>query len=771
MTHPALRLAAALLRRRATLAAAGGLALLGALGGLVPLLDVPGFELGLLGGWLGVALAVPLGLAAARAERARTGGGPGVAALAAAAAATALLSVLLGATAARAALGPCHALFGAAFFPALALPPAWLAGALTAAAAWALRGRALPTALAVAAALAGSLGATLLEAWRGPTAFALDHLLGVWPGPLYDEALRLDARLLLFRGATAALAVAVGTAASLAVAWHRPRREGGAAARAPAGAGGVAALLVLALAAAGALRWQLHARVLDGDRDAIAAALGGRLEGAACTLVFPREKPAAAAAAHLADCDFHATDVAAQLGLAAPPRLTVYLHRSDDEKRRHVGASATSFAKPWLRELHVTDAALPHPILRHELVHVVASALSPGPLGVPARYGVLVSMGLVEGLAVSLELPRGAWTGHQWARAARDLGFLPDVAAAIGPAGFFGAAPARAYGAAGSFLAFLRERHGAARVAALYRGGDFQAAFGRPVAALVAEWQAFLDGQEVPRGLALAARARYARPALFQVPCAREVASLETGVWALAAQGRRDEACQALQRVARVTGRAGPLRAVGDLLAGAGDLDAAEAAYREAARAAPEADGTFRGQVTAALADLSWRRDEPAAAASGWLQAAALDPDRPEARLLQAKLTALADPALAPAARPYLLGLRDAGPALERLSRLDHPLAAYLAARQALGRGEDAAAVPRLERAAAGALPPVLAEEAAFLLAEARCRSGATEVGEAALARLAEASPAAADRARAEAGVRRCRFERARGVSAPAAGR
>ncbi|MCM2334376.1 MAG: hypothetical protein NDI82_10565, partial [Anaeromyxobacteraceae bacterium] len=61
--HPALQLTAALLRRRAALAAAAGLALLGALGGLVPLLDVPGFELGLLGAWVGVALAVPLGLA------------------------------------------------------------------------------------------------------------------------------------------------------------------------------------------------------------------------------------------------------------------------------------------------------------------------------------------------------------------------------------------------------------------------------------------------------------------------------------------------------------------------------------------------------------------------------------------------------------------------------------------------------------------------------------------------------------------------------------
>ncbi|MBK9518020.1 MAG: type VI secretion system protein [Anaeromyxobacter sp.] len=756
MPLPALTLAAALLRRRAALAAAGALALLGALSGLIPLLDVPGFELGLVGAWLGVLLAGPLGLAAARAERARVGGSPGVAALAAALAASLLLLVLLASSAARAALGPCRALFGAAFFPVLALPSAWLAAALAAAAGWATRGRALPTGLALGAAVVASLAATLRDAWRGPAAFALDHLLGAWPGPLYDEALRLDARLLLFRLGTTGLALLVGAGAAWLAGRRGGRRVALAAALAAAGGAGAAAARV-ALAAQG----------LDGHRGRMAAALGGLRQGPSCTVHLPAEKPAEAADALLADCEFHVHDLAAALGLPAAPRVTVFVHRSDEEKRRHVGASGTSFAKPWLGELHVTDAALPHPILRHELVHLVAAALEPGWLGVPARHGLLVSMGLVEGLAVSLELPRGGWTGHQWARAARDLGFLPDVAAALGPAGFWRAAPARAYGAAGSFLAFLRERHGAAPVAALYRSGDFQAAYGRPAAALLAEWQAFLDGVEVPPGLLRAARARYARPALFAVPCAREVAALEEGAWALAGRGRRDEACQALRRVAAVTGRAGPLRAVGDLLAAAGDLDGAAAAYEEAARAAPEVDAHFRAQLVAAEADLFWRRGEFGAAAAGWSRALAVEPDRPEARLLQAKLAAVADRELAVEARPYLLGLEAQAAALDRLRRLDRPLTAYLLSRQALGRGEAGAAVPLLERAAAGGLPPLLAGEARLLLGEARCQAGAAaggggpaalRAGAAELAAVEAGAAAEADRVRAAAGLRRCRF-------------
>jgi len=764
-----LGLAATLLRGRAGLATAAALALLGLLGGLVPLLDVPGYELGLLGAWLGVALAAPLGLAAARRERARPGGSPAVAALAAGLAASALLLVLLAASAARAALGPCRALFGAPLFPVLALPSAWLAAALAAAAAWWRRGRAVPTAALLALAVLGSLGWTLLEAWRGPAAFALDHLLGVWPGPLYDEALALDARLLLFRGSTAGLAVAVGAAAAL-LAGRGGRGETAEPAWPavpPARTWPAALALAAGLIAFAGCRAALRLQALDGDRETIARALGGRRVGPACTVHLPAEKPAAAAAALLADCEFHAADLAAALGLDAPPRVTVFVHRSDAERRRHVGAGSTSFTKPWLGEIHLVDGPWPHPVLRHELVHAVAAALRPGWLGIPARYGLLPSMGLVEGLAVALEPPRGGWTLHQWSRAARDLGFLPDVAAAIGPASFWRAPPARAYGAAGSLLAWLLERRGAGPVAALYRTGDFAAALGAPVEAVVAEWQAFLDDLEVPPGLAAAAQARYHRPAIFAVPCAREVAALEEGAWALARGGQVDEACRALRRVSGLTGRVGPLRQVGDLLVGHGDLDGAAAAFEEAARATARGDQAQATSIAVARADLAWRRGDAAAAAAGWRAALDAQPDRPEARLLLVKLAAAADPGLAEAARPLLLGLEPAAAALERLARADHPLAGYLWARQAVARGELALALPRLERAAEGHLAPPLDLEARFLLAEVRCAAGAVAAGEAGLAALAAGVEAPVDRERAAAGLRRCAFERRRAEAAP----
>jgi hypothetical protein len=299
-------------------------------------------------------------------------------------------------------------------------------------------------------------------------------------------------------------------------------------------------------------------------------------------------------------------------------------------------------------------------------------------------------------------------------------------------------------------------------VAQLYRTGDFQAATGRPLPALIAEWQAFLADLPRPPGLASAARARFARPALFAIPCAREVAALEEQAYAEAGHGRIEAACAQLRRVSALTGRAGPLKSAGDLLARSGAFDGAEAAYLEAVAAVGQADPALSVALVSARADLAWRRDQPAAAAAGWLAAADAVGERQERRLLEVKLASLADPALTRAVRPWLLGAVDPSAALLELERLHRPLTAYLAARVRLGRGETTEALPLLEFAEGGSLPRLIRQETRFLLAETRCLTGGGPAATLAMAAWRDGAVGDADRWRAEAGLRRCAFETSR---------
>lgn len=742
-------------RRRAVRAAALLLPAVGVAAGGLPLLDAPGYELAELCALLATLGIAPwLGLAAARIERSRPGPSPAAAFGAAAIAGTTLLGLLALGEAARAALGPCRVLPSAGFVPALLLPALLLSTATAVAAGFLARGRRAPAVALYAGAVAASLAVTLRSAYLGPAAWAYDPFLGYFPGPLYDELLRVDARLLRAAAATAAWAVAVAAVAEALVARSRTA---------------LALALAAAVAASGigvARRARGETRSPTRARAAVTAALGGSRAGPRCTVHFAADRPAAAADELLSECEFQVADVARLLGIAAPPRVTVFLYRSPAEKRRLVGAAGTEFTKPWLAEIHLGDAPLPHPVLRHEVVHAVASALAPGPLHVPARAGVLVSMGLVEGLAVALETPRGAWTVHEWSRAARDQGLLPDVARFVGPAGFWAQAPARAYTAAGSFVAFLLERHGPAPLRAAYASGDLAGALGQPLPALIDAWQRFLDEVPVPPGLAGAARARMGRPSVFGRRCTREAAALEADAALAAAAGRTGEACALYDRSAALSGSAWDLKARADVLARTGALGPALEAYRDAARRAPAGEAALRGALAAAEGDLAWRRGDLPAALAGWDAALAAGPDRAEVRLLLAKRVAALDPALGPAVQPYLLALEPAGPALERLGALPQPLAAYLVGRARAAGGEHAAAAAALSIAAAGDLPAPLHREAALGLGEARCLSGAPAAGEAALRALLADAQSAAERARIEASLRRCEWGAA-GRAAP----
>ena len=728
-------------------AGAGALAALGfRLAGL-PLLEAPGWELGMVAALLAVLAGAPLGISAARRELPGTRPAPLRAWARASAGVLLLQAALVGGAAARSAFfTPCSVSHGIAFVPAVALPSALLAAALGTLAGFLARGRRLRGALLYLAGVVASLGTTLLEGWLGPSSYLLDHLLGIWPGPIYDEALSLDRRLLLFRLGTLAWTAALLGAAQILVERRRSP---------PGRARGAALLVTLALIAIASIR---AAGAWTGDlatRASLDRILGGRLSGPLCDLHYPREKPAEDAERLFRACQADVAEVSKALGIARTPLVNVWLHRSEEEKRRLVGAGRTEFTKPWLAEIQVLDAAGGPPALRHEIVHAVGGAVAGGPLGVPARAGILVDAGLVEGLAVALEVPRGEWTTHEWARAMKDLGLLPPAERLVEPTGFFSAPAARAYGASGSFLAYLIERRGAAPVLRAYAGTPFAEAFGRPITELEQDWHAFLDTLPAPPELAIAAEARFRPAGILGRRCARETAGLEARARSASRGGQAGEAAALWRRAARISGDPADLRGAADALR-LSDPAAAEAAYSEALAALGAARPWLRSAILESQGDLRWRAGDAPGAEARFREALALLPDRPRERLLTAKIAAATDPALA-AAGPWFLGKGDAQEALRALSASENPLGPYLAGRAAAARGEPATAIPLLERALAGALPSTAFRvEALSSLASARCITGDLAGARAAWAELERSADREADRERARHAASRC---------------
>src|SRR5437762_8176521 len=368
----------------------------------------------------------------------------------------------------------CDPVGGFALYLALAVPSATLACALGVACGFvAPRG----AGWLYAAIFAASLAVALWPVVRGPQVFVFHHLGGMYPGPIYDEAIATSRALWLFRADTLLYAGACAGIALIA-GPPRPRRRG---------------ILALIAAGTGALWMSLHAEEMHWKAGTaqLEAELGGRLETEHLVLHFPREKKDEERALLARDAEIDVRAVTRFLGIEPGPRIDVYFYRSAEEKRTLLGAAETSFTKPWLRQIHTNDAPAPHPILRHELVHALGAQIAAGPWGVPG--GIVPQMALIEGVAVAADWPAGEFTLHEEARALRELHRLPDLRRLFRRGLFYAESGARAYTAAGSFLRWIWETRGPAVFFRLYALPE-----SLELPPLVPDYLQFLDGLRDP---------------------------------------------------------------------------------------------------------------------------------------------------------------------------------------------------------------------------------------------------------------------------------
>jgi hypothetical protein len=379
----------------------------------------------------------------------------------------------------------------------------------------------------------------LLRLYLDPPVFALDPFGGYFPGPIYDEGLRPSVRLVWFRLANLTW---IATVVALAGCFSRGGQ--------PEEAGppklawrtfpprlALARWLgaVLVLLAGSALWFGFRAELgFHQTKDDLVRVLSRRTQSEHFVMWSDPvgDSPVEIALVH-SDLEVRYHQLRAILGSQPRTPISVYRFSSAQEKKDLVGAGATLFAKPWMREIYVQAERFPASRLRHELAHVFAGGFGDSLFGVSLAWrwwGPLpvphLGTGLIEGVAEAADFgdPDGRATLHQQARAMIALGQAPSLARVMG-AGFSAESGARAYVLAGSFCRFLLDRFGADKLRAIYRSaGDFAVVYGLSLAELEKSWRAFLETQPLDARDEARAKERFRKPAIFRKVCARELA-------------------------------------------------------------------------------------------------------------------------------------------------------------------------------------------------------------------------------------------------------
>ncbi len=501
------------------------------------------------------------------------------------------------------------------------------------------------------------LGCALFSVGRfytSPIIFAFDPFVGYFSGTLYDTVIDAGGALLTYRASTLATIAGALLLASVLSRDADDRIRGpvrgdcGALARGALGAIALTITVVVTLLGAKLGHWQTSST--------IARELGGARSGARCDVIFPDSMRPEEAALLLKDCEEELASVETYLGVRGPDRVTAFFFRDSAEKKRLMGAADTYIAKPWRHEVYLQVAPYPHPVLGHELAHVVSGSFGRGPFRIAGgARGFWPNPGLIEGMAVATSPDDDELTDAQWARAMLDLKILPPMKDVFG-FGFLGANASKSYTIAGAFVRFFVDRWGIEAMRAWYGGGDVEKLTQLRWDQLDVAFRAELAKYTLSPEASAFAKAKFERPSVFGRKCPHAIDALK----------REASRCEAQKQIARATTLYdqaldrdshdfGARTQLGAMLARYGD---AERGRRELHTVADDAQApmTWRERSREALADddlLAGRFDAAAEAYSG-LASRSLDEDI--GRTLEVKAIAATDLPARRAVEALLLG-------------------------------------------------------------------------------------------------------------------
>jgi tetratricopeptide (TPR) repeat protein len=586
--------------------------------------------------------------------------------------------------------------------------------------------------LALAAPLAG-IAVSVARFYGSPMIFAYDPFFGYFSGTLYDTIVDGRTELWTYRAGSLLTLAGVTLVASALSRDERGKlaiRSLGRASLGRLAVGTCALLLSLVHCAEGPLlgHWQTAA--------SIASALGARASGERCEVVYPDSLLADQAALLLRDCEEELRADEQRLGAHLDSRLTAYVFADANQKRKLMGAADTSIAKPWRREVYIQVAGYPHPILGHEVAHVVAGSFARGPFRVAGGAGgLLPNPGLIEGVAVATSPDDDELTDEEWARAMLDLGTLPDTRGLFS-LGFLGQNADKSYTVAGAFVGWVLGRWGPAVVRAWYGGASLEGLTGQSWNAIDEAFRVGLRTRPLPKGALEYARAKFERPSVWARRCPHVVDALDRAADQCRDEHRFERATRLYESAverdphdwhARVD------RARIDARFGDGSRG-----REELTRIADDADATrtIRDRAEEALADDDLQRGRHPAAAQAYRAIAARTLDEDVARTLEVKALSADDPAARSAVVTLLIG--EPGRPLDAWSgalalglwggETPGPLAAYLVGKNLARHDDWTRAAEWLDRALAQGAPTArIGREVLRQRAICACASGDAE--------------------------------------------
>lgn len=349
--------------------------------------------------------------------------------------------------------------------------------------------------------VAVGIGIFLYELLTYPQVYFFNHVWGGWPGPIYDEVVRVNGATVFFRSLTVLWAMLL---------WHIPalNRE-----KYASWIVGFSVVLILLSYT------QLTEFGVISPRAYLQNVLGGQETTEHFELYYDQRLYSEHEIDLLAkEHEFYFTQVADRLELPSrdsTQKIESYLYGHPWQKKELVGAKFTSFVPVWLDQdqLHIAKQQISHS-LKHELVHVLAKEFGND------LFNASWSVGLIEGIAVAIAGGSSRTsTIDQIVVSEKPYPTAKELQNAFSPSGFYGGRSGVNYTTSGSFVRFLLNNYPVDSLKSAYRTGNIPEAYDHDWKTLTREWHQVLGTVEVDTVDRQIARRIFGIPSLFEQEC------------------------------------------------------------------------------------------------------------------------------------------------------------------------------------------------------------------------------------------------------------
>ncbi|MCU7498981.1 MAG: hypothetical protein HF309_06935 [Ignavibacteria bacterium] len=364
----------------------------------------------------------------------------------------------------------------------------------------------------------------VLYIYFNPQIYFYNPIIGYYPGTIYDEAVKIDFKLIIYR-----LLNILYFASAACAALRLIRKK-------DIKAGRKAAFYAVTLLTAVLF-------ILSGDslgysttKSRLIRELSGHASSEHFEIYYDTRIEAKAVKNILLHNEYYFEEISEALKVKPSKKVTTFLFYDSEEKKDLFGSANADVAKPWLYQLYINYGNYER-TLQHEIVHCISSEFGVTPFKI--SYGFNPS--LLEGLAVALEDESDGHTVHYMASLAYNNNFKFPIERLFQGLNFFGELSSLSYIYSGSFIRFLIDKYGIDKFKEIYKEGDYQEVYRRPLSSLTSEYYAFISLYS-PKGSPEEAEYYYGRKPIFKKVCARFLAENIERAWDMYNAGRYAEA-------------------------------------------------------------------------------------------------------------------------------------------------------------------------------------------------------------------------------------